>query len=184
MARVRGVIARFDLLDVDGERARVDVHQDRACADLDNRFDRRDERVRDGDDLVAGADARRAKRQVQRIGAVAQADREVAAAILERTPARSPCVRSEEQWPDSRTPSIAAISSERSDLNWMGRSTRGTCIAAFRLTVGVGRLRRSAHGLCPDDRRGTGRSRRPTRSGRVAPGPSSRGPRWPWRQGR
>jgi len=59
---------------VERERTRVNVHQHRRRAAQLNGHDRRHGGVRDGDDLIARPDAARSQRQVNRLGAAADAD--------------------------------------------------------------------------------------------------------------
>ena len=51
---VRGVIAALDQLGIDVEAVGLDVDEDRHRAAVADRVGRGDERVADGDDLVAG----------------------------------------------------------------------------------------------------------------------------------
>ena len=77
-----GVIAASMCAAVDEERVVVDVDEHRRRADVDDRLDRRDERVGGHDDLVARTDAEPAQDQLDRVGAVGDADAFGDAAVL------------------------------------------------------------------------------------------------------
>ena len=72
----------FDAVGIDVERLRIDVDEDRLRADQSNRLSRGNERERRGNHFVARADAERTQDQMQRIGAIADADRVIAAEEL------------------------------------------------------------------------------------------------------
>ena len=86
MHRQDGLRARrdlcFDLPDVHQIGVGIDIHKDRARAGQDDRLGRGNERVRDGDHLIAGPDAHGAKNDVQRRRAVADPDAVLHAAEL------------------------------------------------------------------------------------------------------
>ena len=69
IAFVRGVIAASIKAGIHRPGDGIDVDEDRLCAAVKHRGCRRDERHRDCDDLIAGTDAGRKQRQVQRRGA-------------------------------------------------------------------------------------------------------------------
>ena len=81
MALVRGVIAASTQRGIHREGARVDVHEHGRGARVVDRRDRRDERERHRDHLVARADVGREQRQVQRAGAGVDADAELRARV-------------------------------------------------------------------------------------------------------
>ena len=78
---VRGVIAASSCAGSIVNESRLDVDEHRRRAGVADRRDRRDEGERDGDDLVARADAGREQRQVQRAGAGVDGDRVLGAAV-------------------------------------------------------------------------------------------------------